>query len=492
MCSVLDDTRYTGYDEHGYYCEAASPALDDAAHLLLHSGRLGIVVDAGGLKAPASSGNRNLFPRLGATSGAEATPRAVSNAFDATQTAITLDIVCEESNDSSYTLGTADGDFVQVGLVRQVTLHTPFTLHTAHRDAGHSLHTPPPLVQGHTVTQVTLTNLQFEGMDGTIYGPCASFVPKRGERGICRTDFGAPTYTRPCPTSRNPQCVGFVPGQKFGDCWSVCRAGGHPNLWGELSVWGDLITFELAWDAAFHLDTGCTGTITAAIGAHSSTAALASSGTTGGGRVSLVLTPDSGSLATAQASAHPVEVTSEAGQVLSRAATHDVFIEVPRNTPTCGYNGACASVPLKLVDMTATNPHPTEFQATRLSFSRNFETRADLSQSRTGAEITGLSVQIWETSTGQPTGLAAQISKNWHRGSTDAYWAGFDGFWWTASMLLRLPPNSSIALSLALSYEQYGGVPAWSHAQLSIVGYSDKWLWEQAALGTGGENICTH
>ena len=130
MCSVLDDTGYTGYDEHGYYCEAASPALDDAAHLLLHSGRLGIVVDAGGLKAPASSGNRNLFPRLGATSGAEATPRAVSNAFDATKTAITLDIVCEESNDSSYTLGTADGDFVQVGLVRQVTLHTPFTLHS--------------------------------------------------------------------------------------------------------------------------------------------------------------------------------------------------------------------------------------------------------------------------------------------------------------------------------------------------------------------------
>ena len=80
-------------------------------------------------------------------------------------------------------------------------------------------------------------------------------------------------------------------------------------------------------------------------------------------------------------------------------------------------------------------------------------------------------------------GLAVQISKNWHTGSTEAYWAGFDGSWWTASLLLRLPPNSTIALSLALSYEKYGGIPAWSHAQLSIVGYSDKWLWEQAALG---------
>ena len=68
MCAVLDDTRYTGYDEEGRYCEAASPALDDEAHLLLHSGRLGVVVDAGGLKAPANSYARNLFPRLGATS----------------------------------------------------------------------------------------------------------------------------------------------------------------------------------------------------------------------------------------------------------------------------------------------------------------------------------------------------------------------------------------------------------------------------------------
>ena len=90
----------------------------------------------------------------------------------------------------------------------------------------------------------------------------------------------------------------------------------------------------------------------------------------------------------------------------------------------------------------------------------------------------------------QATGIPLQISKNWHSGSTAAYWAGFAGSWWTASALLRLPPDSTIDLSLALSYERYGGVPAWSHAQLSIVGYSDAWLWEQAALGTGGENIC--
>ena len=538
MCAALGDARYSGYDENGNYCEAASTVLDDDAHLLLHSGRLGVVVDVGGLKAQASSHTRNLLPRLGATSGTAATPREVYDALDATSTNITLEVACG-SETSSYVLGTAGGDFVQIGLVRQ----------------------------GHTVTQVTLTGLQFQGMvSGNIYGPCESFVAEQqsGRRlahhtnnGRCNQNFGGASHA--CPADF-PECVGFVQGQGWGQCWSTCTAGGHPNLWGELSIWGDSMAFELAWDADFDLGANCTGAITVEIGAHSSTTTLPSGGARRldqlqtnsvtadatetnvlnddsgpvhsdggtpiatvpgdeldhelhfprlpveagnmsrrrqltaviGGRISLVLTATSdSSLVTAQASSHPVEVTSEAGQVLSRAATHDVFIEVPTNTPKCSYNMACAKLPLKLVDMIATNPHPTELQTMRLSFSRNFETRdAGLSQSSTGAEITGLSMQIWETSSLQPTGLAVQISKNWHTGSTDAYWAGFDGYWWTASVLLRLPPNSSIALSLALSYEKYGGVPAWSHAQLSIVGYSDKWLWEQAALGTGGENIC--
>jgi hypothetical protein len=57
--------------------------------------------------------------------------------------------------------------------------------------------------------------------------------------------------------------------------------------------------------------------------------------------------------------------------------------------------------------------------------------------------------------------------------------------------LLRLPAETTVpSLSLGVSYEMYGGLRAFSHAQLSIVGYSDKWLWEEAALGTGGENIC--
>ena len=101
MCAALDDARYSGYDEGGQYCEAASPALDDDAHLLLHSGRLGVVVDVG----PHA---RNVLPRLGATSGTAATARAVYDALNTSSTNITLDVACGSAN-TSYVLGTTGG-----------------------------------------------------------------------------------------------------------------------------------------------------------------------------------------------------------------------------------------------------------------------------------------------------------------------------------------------------------------------------------------------
>jgi hypothetical protein len=51
------------------------------------------------------------------------------------------------------------------------------------------------------------------------------------------------------------------------------------------------------------------------------------------------------------------------------------------------------------------------------------------------------------------------------------YWAGYDQTWWTGSVLLRLPPDSKMSLTLVANYESYGGLSSWSHAQLSIVGY---------------------
>lgn len=148
-CSTRDE-RYTGYDEDGSYCEAASTALDTNAHLLLYSGRLGLVVDAGGLTAAADSGLRNLVPKVGALGG-EMAARQAYDTLPAASTSITLDTTCP-SGTTTYVLGTSGGSFVQTGLVRQ----------------------------GHTVTQVSLTGLEFQSTaSGGVYGPCESFVPVR-------------------------------------------------------------------------------------------------------------------------------------------------------------------------------------------------------------------------------------------------------------------------------------------------------------------------
>lgn len=50
---------------------------------------------------------------------------------------------------TKYTLGTSEAKFVKVGLVRQ----------------------------GHAVTQLTVSALQFENSAGTMYGPCSAFTP---------------------------------------------------------------------------------------------------------------------------------------------------------------------------------------------------------------------------------------------------------------------------------------------------------------------------
>jgi hypothetical protein len=511
-CATLDDARYTGYDEGGQYCEAASTALDDNAHLLVFSGRLGVALDAGGLKAAANSGSRNLFTKLGALSGAAATPSEAHGSLPSVTSSITLDVTCSGEL-TTYVLGAKDNGFVQVGLVRQ----------------------------GHTVTQLSLTGFEFQSAtSGGVYGPCETFVSTQqsnadftaaagGRRldatssvtdGPNATDtlnimnidtsdltdalnvmhmpkltgvpttftsapnvMDAPTFTlppnatgtarrlthntnhhcnqdyggasHPCPSAAYPKCVGFVQGSGWGKCWSECTAsGGHPNLWGELSVWGDAINFELAWDGDFDLGAGCTGSVGVVIGSHRASLALPNSR-----RLTLALTAaNDTALVAGQTSTHAIAVSSTATNspqwILERAATQDVFVEVPTSTPKCSYNTACRDVPLKLVDVIATNPHPTESQTLRLSFSRNFETRGSgITQSSPSAEITGLTTQLWETASAQASGIPMQLSKNWHSGSNAAYWAGFDGSWWTASSLLRLPPNSTISLSLALSYE---------------------------------------
>jgi len=89
---------------------------------------------------------------------------------------------------------------------------------------------------------------------------------------------------------------------------------------------------------------------------------------------------------------------------------------------------------------------------------------------------------------GVPTGIPVQLSKNWHQkqGRTFLY----QGPWFHGFSMVRLPPNTVQRLELAITHARWGGVFAASHAQLCLIGWGWNQLWDQAAIGAFGENIC--
>ncbi len=101
--------------------------------------------------------------------------------------------------------------------------------------------------------------------------------------------------------------------------------------------------------------------------------------------------------------------------------------------------------------------------------------------------LTGISPMLRD-SLGNPTGIPVQISKNWHRKQGE--FALYQGPWFHGFSMLRLPPNSRVECELTLAYAHWGGLPAASHAQLSLIGWGSNQLWDESALGAWGESIC--
>ncbi|MGJ8654505.1 MAG: hypothetical protein ACSHX8_14690 [Opitutaceae bacterium] len=99
------------------------------------------------------------------------------------------------------------------------------------------------------------------------------------------------------------------------------------------------------------------------------------------------------------------------------------------------------------------------------------------------ANITGL-MPILCYEDGTPTGIPVQLSKNWHSKELGSYLRAYT----------ILPANSGKQnYKLRIAYGFYGTLPSASHAQLSLVGYSDKGgngRWDQLAIGCWGETIC--
>ena len=100
--------------------------------------------------------------------------------------------------------------------------------------------------------------------------------------------------------------------------------------------------------------------------------------------------------------------------------------------------------------------------------------------------ITGFTPMILDDK-GRPSGIPVQISKNWHRSKLSLK---YEGPWIHGSTIIRVPPRSICNYQYAIAYARWGGVPAASHAQLSLVGWGHNMFWDQCAVGSFGESIC--
>ena len=324
------------------------------------------------------------------------TARAAYDALSAATTDIELAVACGTKT-SRYVLGSIGDGFVHAGLVRQ----------------------------GHAVTQVILTGLEFQDANsGKDIANCDSFVPRRqsgaafraalnGRRLThetwhhCTADYGG-GGGHACPSAEFPECRGHVPGKDWGKCWSACQ---QVPLWAEVSLWGDSIAIELAWDGDFPLDAGCTGTVSMAVGSHSSSVALESGGSR---RVELFLAAANARLSSTLVDEYPIGVSSDgirdAKWVYPRPSTREVFVEAK---PDRGMGCTNATCGIAMVDATVTNPHPTRHQTVRLSFSRNFNIRnsALFDAEATVPGITGLSARSGRPPPASPLGSRSSSAR---------------------------------------------------------------------------------
>jgi hypothetical protein len=88
-----------------------------------------------------------------------------------------------------------------------------------------------------------------------------------------------------------------------------------------------------------------------------------------------------------------------------------------------------------------------------------------------------------------PLGIPVQLSKNWHT-STPA--ERFQGEWFHGLTMLTVPAGTGLNFEVAIVGQNWGGMPAATHSQLSVIGYFGHGAsqWDEAALGNYGEALC--
>lgn len=102
--------------------------------------------------------------------------------------------------------------------------------------------------------------------------------------------------------------------------------------------------------------------------------------------------------------------------------------------------------------------------------------------------ITGYVPMILDTQD-RPVGIPVQVSKNWHQVG-DGVDLPYAGPWMHGRTWLNLEPNARLTFRYGTTFARWGGVPAASLAQLSLVGWGYNGFWDQFALGAFGESFC--
>jgi Concanavalin A-like lectin/glucanases superfamily len=157
-----------------------------------------------------------------------------------------------------------------------------------------------------------------------------------------------------------------------------------------------------------------------------------------------------------------------------------VNLDTIEPTPPPGKSGPSNDA-IERIKLTLTNPTDRE-QMTRLMFEK---TGVGFRQG-IGSSLTGISA-ILRDMDGNPTGIPVQLSKNWHNEAGAGVYAGS---WFHGISQMRVPAGGTVELELTLAYGHWGGLPAASHSQLSLIGWGSNQLWHQSALGSWGESIC--
>lgn len=116
--------------------------------------------------------------------------------------------------------------------------------------------------------------------------------------------------------------------------------------------------------------------------------------------------------------------------------------------------------------------------------------------------VTGMSPVLRDCATGEPTGEAVQITKDWHfhpdKKECGEWFACdaddprrlYEGKWSHFYVVLEVPARGALEREYVCAYENWGKYCAVSHSQLSLVGWGGYHIWEQTAFGSHGETFC--